>query len=323
MKAVPSGRRPLRLALGAALAPWVASCALLPAAPTELEVPDGLPRRAELAATPFFPQDDYQCGPATLAEALTQAGAPRSPQQLVPEVYVPQRQGSLPPEMLAATRRAGLVAYPIDASASALAQEIAAGTPVVVLQNLLFDLFPRWHYALVIGYDLDRREWILRSGTQQRLVVSREQFERSWAKAGRWAFVALAPGRLPATAREDAYVAAVANLERVDASAAALAYEAALERWPGDLVARIGLGNIAYGAQRLNDARMQYEMAVRAHEDSADAWNNLAQVVQELGDEEEAERDARRAVTLGGPRIAEYQRTLAEIQASRAAKSQK
>jgi tetratricopeptide (TPR) repeat protein len=290
----------------------------VPAAPPDLDLPPGLPRQVELVDTPFFPQEDYQCGPATLAEALTQSGAPRTPQELVAQVYVPQRQGTLPPEMYAATRRAGRVAFPLEARAGALAQEVAAGTPVVVLQNLLFDLFPRWHYALVVGYDLDRGEWILRSGSQQRLVVSQEKFERSWAKAGRWAFVAIAPQRLPATAREATYVAAAANLERVDANAAAVAYESALARWPQDLVARIGLGNIAYGGQRLAEAEKQYRLAALAHPDSGDAWNNLAQVLHELGREDEAREDATRAVALGGARLAQYRQTLGDIEAAMA-----
>jgi hypothetical protein len=35
------------------------------------QLPDNLPSAFELEAVPFYPQEDYQCGPATLAMALS------------------------------------------------------------------------------------------------------------------------------------------------------------------------------------------------------------------------------------------------------------
>jgi tetratricopeptide (TPR) repeat protein len=267
---------------------------------------------------PFFPDDDYQCGPAALAEALSFAGAPRTPAELVDQVYVPRLKGSLQAEMLAATRRAGLVAYPLRPETGALMKELAAGHAVVVLQNLLFDLWPRWHYAVAVGYDLDRGEVLLRSGTHERLATERSAFERSWNKAGRWAFVAVPEGTLPATAEEAAYVTAAAALERVSAARADEAYRLALGRWPGDLVARIGAGNVAYARHDLAAAEAQYRLAAQEHAESGDAWNNLAQVLHEEGHDEEALGDAERAIAIGGARVKDYEATLGEIRKTRA-----
>jgi predicted Zn-dependent protease len=158
---------------------------------------------------------------------------------------------------------------------------------------------------------------VLRSGDQERLLQHWDAFGRAWGRAGRWAFVALPPGQLPATATEDDYVAAAADLERVLPAAAAQAYGAALERWPGDLVARIGLGNIAYGAHRLDEAERQYRRATQDHAESADAWNNLAQVLHETGRDGEAAAAARRAIALGGERAGSYRETLDAIEAGR------
>lgn len=41
-----------------------------------------LPRYAELTNTPFFPQQQYQCGPAALATALSAANIQVRPEQL-------------------------------------------------------------------------------------------------------------------------------------------------------------------------------------------------------------------------------------------------
>src|SRR5512138_2901500 len=67
--------------------------------------PEGLARKAELAELPFFPQREYECGPAALAMILRDSGADVSVDDLVKEVYLPARHGSLQAEMLAAPRR--------------------------------------------------------------------------------------------------------------------------------------------------------------------------------------------------------------------------
>jgi tetratricopeptide (TPR) repeat protein len=277
----------------------------------------GLPAAVELAAVPFYSQEDYQCGPAALATALTQAGRATTPDALVAQVYVPARQGSLQAEMLAAARRHGLLAYPLAPRLEDLLREIAAGNPAVVLQNLALDWAPRWHYAVAIGYDLASREIVLRSGTTRRLAMALDTFERTWARGGRWAMLALPPERLPATASESAYLAAAAALERVAPAAARRAYEAALERWPASAPARLGEGNAAYAMHDLEGAAQAYARATQDHPGAADAWNNLAQALHELGRREAALAAAQRAVALGGPRATAYRETLEDILRSR------
>jgi tetratricopeptide (TPR) repeat protein len=275
----------------------------------------GLPDRVELANVPFYAQEQYQCGPAALAMVLTYAGVSRTPEDMTGLVYLPGRKGSLQPEMLAATRRMGLLPYRLDAEPDAALQELAAGHPVVVLMNLRFDLLPEWHYAVLDGYDLTRQEVILRSGADRRLVMTLHDFDRAWAKSGRWAFVALPPDQIPASATESGYVDAVTALERVSPQSARIAYASALAKWPGDLIARIGLGNLAYGRHDLTAAESEYRRATVDHPDSADAWNNLAQVLHELGNHPAALEAANRAVAIGGPRLATYQATRETIEA--------
>jgi tetratricopeptide (TPR) repeat protein len=272
-------------------------------------------RRMELSATPFHPQLDAQCGPAALATVLGSAGVERSAQQLADEVYLPQRHGSLQPEMLAAARRAELLAYPLAPRPDDLLSEVAAGHPVLVLQNLRFDWLPQWHYAVVVGYDLDAGTIVLRSGGEKRLTMSLARFDRSWAGAGRWAFVALPAGQLPATAQEETYLAAAAALETRSPAAARRAYRAALDAWPASLLARLGSGNAAYRLHHLDEAEADYRQATLEHPAAADAWNNLAQVLFERGRQPAALVAARRAVELGGPRLPLYQATLAAIAA--------
>src|SRR5205823_8928965 len=108
-----------------------------------------LHERFELTQVPFFPQDEYQCGPAALATALASSGVKVTPEELVPQVYIPERKGSLQVEMLAAARRHGLISYQLAPRLEDLLRELNAGTPVIVLQNL--GIGESWHYAVAIG----------------------------------------------------------------------------------------------------------------------------------------------------------------------------
>ena len=69
------------------------------------EPPAALPPLHELTQTPFYPQQQYQCGPAALATVLNHYAVGATPDDLVSQVYVPGREGSLQIEMVAAARQ--------------------------------------------------------------------------------------------------------------------------------------------------------------------------------------------------------------------------
>lgn len=276
-----------------------------------------LPPRVELASVPFFVQEDFQCGPATLAMALNASGIAASPEGLKPQVYLPQREGSLQPEMLAAARRNGALAMPLAPSLKTLLTELAAGNPVIVLQNLSLQWFPRWHYALVIGYDLTRAEIILRSGATERLAMPMSTFEHTWRRSQYWGMVAMPPDRMPATVDEAAAVSALVAFEKLNAPAKSRqAYEAALQRWPHNATLWIGLGNTAYAAGDRMAAAAAFRRATEEHPENAAAFNNLASILAEIGEFGAARRAAQQAVTLGGPWRDAASATLREIDAA-------
>lgn len=264
--------------------------------------PPALPQRAELNAVPFYAQDEYQCGPAALAMVLEAGGKAIQPEVLRPQVYLPDRQGSLQVEMLAAARRNGFVAVELNPKLSDLLAEIAAGNPAVVLQNLALDWYPVWHYAVAIGYDLDGRQIVLRSGTERRLEMPLSTFERTWQRGGYWAMLALPPGRFPASVGVAEYLSAVTKLEKAGPlGPARAAYQKALERWPDQFTALIGAGNTAYRAGDFEGAERAFRRATMVHPQSAAAHNNLAQTLADLDRYDEALTEARLAVGLGGP----------------------
>jgi hypothetical protein len=96
---------------------------------------DGAPS-VELTAVPFFPQTAYQCGPAALSTMLAAAGEDVAPDDLVSQVYLPGREGSLQFELMAAARLRGFVPYVLAPQLDSVLHEVRAGNPVLVLQNL-------------------------------------------------------------------------------------------------------------------------------------------------------------------------------------------
>ena len=264
--------------------------------------PADLPASAELKEVPFFPQTEYQCGPAALATVLTHANVKVTPDELVSQVYVPARKGSLQVEMLAAARRHGLVSYALAPRFEDVLREIAAGTPVIVLQNLGVWPFDNWHYAVAIGYDLDSGELILRSGEKERQVLPTGVHEFVWKKSNYWAMVAVPPDRIPATAEESRWLASIAALERAgNARAARVAYATFMKRWPENVNASIGLANTHHAAGELKEAETVLRAALARQPDSVVVLNNLAQTLSDEGKHAEALALVERAVALGGP----------------------
>lgn len=296
----------------ALLAVILSGCAGTPAV-TERLRPANIPPVAEVRNVPFYPQKQYQCGPAALAMALSWSGPAIEPDRISTQVFTPSLRGSLQPAMIAAVRRSGRVAYEIQGFETLL-PEIAAGHPVVVLQNLGLSWYPLWHYAVVTGYDLAVGAVRLHSGTTADATTPIGLFEKTWGRSNYWGLMVLPPEMLPATAGEAAVVRAVAGLERAGQPAGALkGYRAALTRWPTSLAASMGIGNSLYALDRLDEAAAAFKEAARRHPDAGAAYNNLAHVLMEMGRREEAEEAALRAVALGGPRARVFQQTLEQI----------
>ncbi|MDP3856364.1 MAG: PA2778 family cysteine peptidase [Stagnimonas sp.] len=298
------------LFLGALLA-VLAGCAQLVPQTIALRTgwPERVPQRVEWTDVPFYPQVDYQCGPAALATVLGYSGTRVSLDRLVNEVYLPSRKGSLQIEMLATPRRYGRVSYQLAPRYADLLREVAAGNPVVVLQDV-GPLFTQWHYAVVNGFDYSTGSLFLRSGTKARQEMPFTAFEREWMKSGYWAMVVAPPDRIPVTATEDGWMSAVLAMVRAgDSDAATKAYAAALQRWPDNLPAAIGLANQHHARGALAEAAAVLRKAMQKHPQSVIVMNNLAQTLSDQGRHTEALAQIEKASDSQSPFAAEVRAT--------------
>jgi tetratricopeptide (TPR) repeat protein len=306
----------LRFAAVCLLLLWLTACVSAPQSAQLLQHQAAAFRApVNLDFVPFFPQEDYQCGPAALATVLQASAVTVTPDELVSRVYVPARQGSLQPEMLAAARAFGRVSYQLTPDLSDVLHEVRAGRPVLVMQNLGLSWYPQWHYAVVIGYDLEQQELLLRSGTIREYRLGLKVFERTWRRSGHWAFVVLKPGEMPVNAEELSYFEAVAAFERLEPGESVQEfYRTGLQRWPDNLNLAMGLGNSYYSVARFDEAARVYQDLLRRNPAYAVAHNNLAQVLLQQGEHELALNHAQQAVELGGRYAEMFHETLKQAQ---------
>lgn len=276
------------------------------------------PAATELTEVPFFPQTAYQCGPAALATVMQYRGVNVLPDDLVDQVYIPKKKGSLQIEMVAAVRKQGLLAYPVEPNLMALLNQVAAGHPVLVMQNLGYNWLPYWHYAVVIGFDVEKNELVLRSGETERWKTPFATFERTWARSEYWGMVIVPPDVLPADPVAASWMSAAHDLEQTgQAAAAKTAYQTALKQWPDSAVAGIALANLHYHQKQFDQADAVYAALLERQPQQAMLWNNRAYTLQALQCHQVALEAANCAASLS-PQDANVQSTLREMRASSA-----
>ncbi|MBX3021915.1 MAG: PA2778 family cysteine peptidase [Bdellovibrionales bacterium] len=238
--------------------------------------PSGIPAAVVLDQVPFVNQEAGHCGPATLTMALRWTGDAADVERVISEVYTPSMKGSLQSDMLSAARRHARLAVAVETLPDLL-REVAAGNPVIVFENLGLSWYPRWHYALVVGYDLPAQQMVLHSGPKAFERVDLTRFEYAWNLAQAWAVVVLPPNRSSATGTELAHLKGAAGLEQAGQVAAAdQAYATMLKRWPESLGALIGLANQAYKRGDFKGAVGFLKKATQYHPTSITARHNLS-----------------------------------------------
>ncbi len=236
----------------------------------------------ELTTTPFFPQEDYQCGPAALAALLVSSDVPTMPDLLSPSLYIPNRKGSLQLEVIGSIRQHNRVPYQIKAHIDNVIAELQAGRAVLVLQNLGLKILPNYHYAVVIGVTAEGHI-ILRSGTTERLLMHIDDFLVTWENAGNWGVVALKGNELPADHDIRNYLEAVASVEATgNIQFAEQCYKNVLHHYPDNDIAMFGLANTMLAQQNFTTAAIFYSYLLKYNPDHAEATNNLAESLAAL-----------------------------------------
>jgi len=133
---------------------------------------------------PFYPQEDFQCGPASLAAVLNYWGISVSPEQAAKDVYSNSARGTLNIDMLFYAQSHGLAASQYSGRLDDLRERIDAGNPLIVLVDFGFSIFQINHFMVIVGYN--ELGVIANSGRDEMKFIPMEDFLRSWEKTRFW-----------------------------------------------------------------------------------------------------------------------------------------
>lgn len=253
---------------------WLSSCASTTAQTNSVNAASHLkPNVINIA--PFIEQKVGHCGPAALAMAIAATQSSYNINEIIEQVYTPKAQGSLQENMIASARRQGFMALTLRGFDSLLA-ELDAGHVVIIFENQGINWFPQWHYALVTGYDLEKKTLTMHSGPYPNQTLDMSEFELSWKLTNYWGLVVLKPGMIAPSNDEIAHLQAAAALEKLQKiKEAKKAYLAILNKWPESLIGHIGIGNVFYALKDYASAVHYLKMATKLYPESIEAQSNL------------------------------------------------
>lgn len=257
--------------------------------------PQGVATSSKLDV-PFVRQRKFHCGPATLSMALAANGVNRSADELAKDLFSKKFRGTFQADMMSSARREGMLTLPVT-NVESLLREVNDGRPVIVFQNRGLAIWPRWHYALVVGYDLSGPDLIMHTGGNANDETDMRAFERTWRLGEFWGLVLVKPGEISATGSETDHLQAAAMLEAAGKiPEAKISYQRIERRWPKSLGAMLGLGNVYFTEKNFKESEKTLHSATQYHKTSSLAWHNLATVQAQLGKKAAARKSAQIAL---------------------------
>jgi predicted double-glycine peptidase len=138
---------------------------------------------------PFYPQTQYQCGPASLAAVLNYWGQDVTPEVIGQAIYRPQMKGTLSLDLWQYAKSQNVHAAIRQGSWEFLELQISRKRPVIAFLNLGFQHAPIGHYEVVVGLDPGDKSVITYSGVTKNERMSYARFKAAWEKTKFWSLL--------------------------------------------------------------------------------------------------------------------------------------
>jgi ABC-type bacteriocin/lantibiotic exporter with double-glycine peptidase domain len=150
---------------------------------------DPSPRALYIQEVPFYPQRQYECGPASLAAVMNFWGYRVTPEQIGEQIDRPKLTGTLSIDMWQYARAQHFLASIHQGSWEFLETQMSRQRPVIAFLNLGFQQIPIGHFLVVVGLDPGERSVIVYSAGNMNLHVPYDRFKGAWEKTNYWALL--------------------------------------------------------------------------------------------------------------------------------------
>lgn len=139
---------------------------------------------------PFFPQEEYQCGPSVLASVFNFWGYKIDLKEISKAIYVENIKGTLKTDMVNFAKRFAennrVSVYEVKGDIEIIREDIINGYPVIVFVDLGIWNIRKGHYMLIVGYDDLHGGIIAYSGVEKDKFILYNRFMQIWKRGGYW-----------------------------------------------------------------------------------------------------------------------------------------
>jgi len=135
-------------------------------------------------SVPFFPSEDFQCGPASLAMILNFLGMKITVEEIAKEIYSKGAQGTADFDMIMFVQKKGFKSKYYSGSLEDIKEKIKANKPLIVMTDEGYWFYKKYHFMVVVGFDSE--SVIVNSGTKMHEKINMEDFKKKWSKTSFW-----------------------------------------------------------------------------------------------------------------------------------------
>ena len=147
------------------------------------------PNALYVKQVPFYPQTQYQCGPASLATVLNYWGRHVTPEQIAQEIYRPGMKGTLSLDLWQYAKAQDFQASVRQGSWEFLETQVSRERPIIAFLNLGFRQVPLGHFPVVVGVDPEDKSVIAYSGVEKNQRIPFDRFKVAWEKTNYWSLL--------------------------------------------------------------------------------------------------------------------------------------
>lgn len=139
---------------------------------------------AYIKGVPFYPQEEYMCGPSALASVVGYWGEKTGMKAVAKEVYEEKLKGTLPLDLFLYAKDKGFDAVYYKGSLTDLKDKLDKGFPLILFLNLGYEFYPVGHYIVAVGYSERAKALVAHSGVKSEEVFTYDSLLESWGKTG-------------------------------------------------------------------------------------------------------------------------------------------